>query len=162
MIAETQTNSSRRKLAIVAAAGIPLVAVGWVWVRTATRDRGAQLFQGRAPLIGRLVGHDDPLPAEVVQCKNCHGLEANPPPNPPKAGGEPALTETVGPKLGPSLLTRPVKRRGGPASRYTEDAFCRLLREGIDPAQIMIPQLMPRYTLTDAECNSLWSYLTAH
>lgn len=162
MIAESPTHSPRRKLAIVAAAGIPLMAVAWVWLRTSTRDRGAQLFQGRAPLIGRLVGHDDPLPSEVAQCKNCHALESEPPPKPAKAAATEALTETVGPKLGPSSLTRPAKRRGGPASEYTSDAFCRLLRDGVDPAEIMIPQLMPRYTLTDAECNALWSYLTLH
>ena len=161
MIAETQTHSPLRRLAIVAA-GIPLIAVAWVWHRTSTRDRGAQLFDGRTPLTGRLVGHDDPLPSEAVQCKNCHALESEPPPKPPKAGGALALTETLGPTLGPSSLTQPAQRRGGPVSEYTSDAFCRLLRDGVDPAEIMIPQLMPRYTLTDAECDSLWSYLTLH
>jgi len=161
MTAAAQTRSPLRKLAIVAAAGIPLVATTtWVWLRTSTRDRGAQLFHGQVPLTGHLVGHDDALPSEAVQCQNCHKLEADPPPKPAKPGEPPALAETVGPTLGPQLLTHLTQRRGGPASEYTADAFCRLLREGIDPTQIMIPQLMPRYTLTDAECNALWSYIT--
>jgi len=161
MTADVQTSSPLRKLAVVAAAGIPLVATStWVWLRASTRDRGAQLFHGQAPLTGQLVGHRDALPSEAVQCQNCHKLESEPPPKPVTAGEAPALAETVGPTLGPASLTRLTPRRGGPASEYTADAFCRLLREGIDPAQIMIPQLMPRYTLTDAECNALWSYIT--
>lgn len=161
MTADAQTSSTLRRLAIVAAAGIPFVATTtWMWLRSSTRDRGAQLFHGKVPLTGHLVGHPDALPSEAVQCQNCHKLEADPPPKPVQAGQSPALVETVGPTLGPTLLTQLAPRRGGPASEYTQDAFCRLLREGIDPSQIMIPQLMPRYTLTDAECKALWSYIT--
>jgi len=161
MMVKGQISSPLRKLAIALAAGVPLVlASTWFWLRTSTRDRGEQLFRGQAPLTAHLVGHRDALPNEAVQCQNCHKLEADPPPKPAQAGTEPALVETVGPTLGPALLTHLTPRRGGPASEYDADAFCRLLRDGIDPTQIMIPQLMPRYTLTDAECNALWSYIT--
>lgn len=161
MTAKGQTSSALRKLVIALAAGIPLIlATTWLWLRASTRDRGEQLFHGQVPLTGHLVGHHDALPSEVVQCQNCHKLEADAPPKPAPAGTPSALVETVGPTLGPVLLTHLTARRGGPASEYTPDAFCRLLREGIDPTQIMIPQLMPRYTLTDAECNALWSYIT--
>ena len=160
MTATGRTSSPRRKLAIALAVALPLIATTtWVWLQSSTRDRGEQLFHGQAPLTGHLVGHQDALPSEAVQCQNCHELESDPPPKPAQVGS-PALVETVGPTLGPGLLTHLTPRRGGPASEYTPDAFCRLLREGIDPTQIMIPQLMPRYTLTDAECNALWSYIT--
>jgi hypothetical protein len=57
-------------------------------------------------------------------------------------------------------LLSPQRRRGGPASRYDRDAFCRLLRKGIDPAYVMINEEMPRYTLDDADCAALWRFLT--
>ena len=163
MIAEARSGSRLRRLAAVVAAGVPMT-LALVWLRPSARERGSHLFHGTVPLTGRILGHDEPLPADAAQCKNCHGLESAPAaPSAPKQGETAALpAETVGPKLGPTSLTRAVKRRGGPASVYTADAFCRLVREGVDPAQIVIPQLMPRYTLSDAECNALWAYLTSN
>jgi len=157
-MAHVRSGSRLRRFAALAAAGGPLT-LALVWLRTLPREQGLQLFHGGVPLTARLLGHDEPLPPEAVRCENCHRLESDPSP-PEKSGGTAApLVETVGPKLGPSSLTTPVERRGGPASVYTAEAFCRLLRQGLDPAQVMIPQLMPRYTLSDAECNALWTYL---
>ena len=162
MIAKARSGSRLRRLAAVAAAGVPLT-LALVWLRASARERGSHLFHGSAPLTGRILGHDEPLPADAAQCQNCHRLESEPVASvAPKADQTTAQpVETVGPKLGPASLTRAAKRRGGPASAYTAEAFCRLLREGVDPAQIVIPQLMPRYTLSDAECNALWAYLTS-
>jgi hypothetical protein len=114
-------------------------------------ERGRKLFAGEAPLTGRMVGHEQALPPEVVRCSNCHQREA--------AGSAPASTKDFGPKLGALGLTRALPRRGGPPSSYNWGSFCRLLRDGIDPAYVMIPQTMPRYTLSDAECEAMWSYL---
>lgn len=141
-----------------AAAGIalPLTLLS-LWSLASARARGAELFDGSAPLSGRLSGHDELLPAEAVRCSNCHELETA------KRTRRSALSSTpvenVGPLLGPSSLTRAAKRRGGPPSLYTEQTFCRLLREGVDPAQIVIPQLMPRYELGEKDCEALWNHL---
>jgi hypothetical protein len=151
-------------LAVGAAAGMPPVRIS---PRDPARERGAQLFHGPAPLTGRLVGHADPLPPEAVRCNNCHGHESEPATATATATatakGLPSQpTENVGPTLGPASLTRATKRRGGPASRYTAETFCRLLRAGVDPKEIVIPQLMPRYTLNDTDCDALWNYLVLH
>jgi hypothetical protein len=163
MIAEARPGSRLKWLAAVAAAGVP-ITLAVLWLRTSTRERGSQLFHGEVPLTGRLTGHNEPLPPDSAQCQNCHSLESDPAAAAPKQAGAAAdlPVDKVGPKLGHGSLTRAAKRRGGPASVYTVDAFCRLLRDGVDPAQIVIPQLMPRYTVSDAECNALWSYLTSN
>lgn len=115
-------------------------------------ELGRRLYHGESTLQARMVSHAEALPQEAVRCTNCHQREA-----------EPALpnTENFGPRLGPLGLTKPVVRRGGPASRYDAKALCRLLRDGIDPAHVMIPQTMPRYTMTDQECEALWTFLTS-
>lgn len=134
---------------------------GWSWVLlvllfgcegapSAEGRLGRELFTGRRALIGRIVGHEDPLPADAVRCGNCHQTEA--------AGAGPAAQE-VGPRLGPGWLTGAIPRRGGPRSAYGLPSFCRLLRDGVDPAHVVIPQTMPRYTLTPAECEALWTFL---
>jgi hypothetical protein len=50
-------------------------------------------------------------------------------------------------------------RRGGPASRYDALSFCKVIREGLDPANVVINSAMPRYQVSDAQCTSLWSYV---
>jgi hypothetical protein len=161
MTARARSGSRLRKFATPAAAGLALTLASF-WLHTSDRERGSRLFHGGAALTGRLLGHVEPLPPEATRCENCHRLESDPP-RPAPTGNPPALAaETAGPKLGRSALTTTAKRRGGPASAYTADAFCRLLREGVDPVEIVIPKLMPRYTLTDAECNELWAYLISN
>jgi hypothetical protein len=109
---------------------------------------GQRMFFGETPLQGTIVGHERPLPAELVACANCH-----------PAGSRSALDTAIGPRLDKSTMTDTGWRRGGPPSRFTSTTFCRLLRTGVDPAYIVISRQMPRYDLRDDQCFSLWQYL---
>ncbi|MGF6527722.1 hypothetical protein [Variovorax sp. PvP013] len=108
---------------------------------------------GAAPVLhGRLAGHASDLPPQATRCVNCHA-----------AGGAAAspATAAFGPSLGPATLTRAVSRRGGPPSRYDAASLCRLLRDGIDPAWVMVDAAMPRYAVSDAQCEALWARLSS-
>jgi hypothetical protein len=107
---------------------------------------GEQLFVGREPLKGAIVGHEEALPAFASKCVNCHDLAAS-----DKAD--------YGSKLTRAALLEAAARRGGPPSRYEAGSFCRLLRTGIDPAHILILRAMPRYEIDDAQCLAIWNYL---
>lgn len=137
---------SASRIALVAGPVALGVAV-WGWgaaSRHAERQRGKELFETGVALKGHQSGDDTALPAEALRCQNCH------------APG----TQALGPLLSPSSLQTPRPRRGGPASRYDEASFCRLLAEGVDPMQIVIPKTMPRYAVSPEQCQELWSYLT--
>jgi len=112
--------------------------------------RGEALYQGKELLRGQIRGHDDVLPAEAVRCANCHSPQTE-----SRLSGKPL------PPIDAALLLEPRQRRGGPPSSYNESSFCKLLRTGTDPAYILIAREMPIYTLDDAQCASLWSFLTA-
>jgi hypothetical protein len=134
---------------------IALLAGFGTWaLRSATRGEslqlGQQLFGGDVALKGQMTGDDTSLPPEAVRCANCHGERENSGPS-----------ERLGPALEASSLLRPLPRRGGPASSYDLATFCRLLREGIDPAQVVIPKAMPRYAVTEQQCQALWAYVTS-
>ena len=136
----------------------------WFTERQARLDReaalqvqGRQLFHGEASTLGsvsgRLAGHTDDLPAMATRCANCHS-----------AGGGPDVPSTApefAPRLNREGLTQPLPRRGGPPSVYDATSLCKLLREGIDPAWVMIRQEMPRYAATDAQCTALWTFLVS-
>ncbi len=122
--------------------------------RSAEADRGERLFKGEVPLPGRIWGHESDLPTQASRCTNCHALAAGPAP----AASGPATP--LGPTLSAASLTTLQRRRGGPPSRFDEDAFCRLLRTGVDPAEIVLPRVMPRYMLSPAQCHELWQYLS--
>lgn len=107
-----------------------------------------------------MVAHTDPLPQQAVRCVNCHRPESGPTGSVAATDSAALATDKFAPALGPRLLTQSVARRGGPPSTYDRNSFCKLLREGVDPAHVMIPQAMPRYTLTDEECEALWLFLT--
>ncbi len=64
------------------------------------------------------------------------------------------------PRLTHNLLLLPRARRGGPPSHYGRGSFCKLLREGVDPAFVMLSVEMPRYTIDDVDCQALWHYVT--
>ena len=158
----------RRRIATLAVVLLALaMAVGWQWVqagRQATLARGAALFHDGAGLSGRVTGHTLLLPANAARCANCHqtgtpagSAAASAAGNPPPAAE--ALPGRLGPVLGRETLEQARPRRGGPASRYDGATFCALLRTGIDPAQVMIPQAMPRYDIANADCEALWRYL---
>lgn len=117
-------------------------------------ERGRQLYFGELPLAGRVSGHGTDLPPDAVRCINCHAAGSAP------AASAGAAAASFGPALNADMLTRPTPRRGGPPSRYDENALCKLLSSGIDPAYIIIPRNMPRYTLSAADCHALWSYLS--
>jgi len=123
-------------------------------------ERGAQLFLGELTLTARMVAHTDALPQQAARCANCHRPESTPTDSVSATDSAALATDKLGPALGPRALAQLVARRGGPPSSYDRRSFCRLLREGVDPAHVMIPQTMPRYTLTDEECEALWLFLT--
>lgn len=106
-------------------------------------SQGRAMYDGQKALSGQVIGHDDALPAAAARCINCH-----------------EGSTAIAPRLDASLLLKPQARRGGPPSRYDEAAFCRLLRDGLDPAFVQLPREMPRYAIETPDCNALWTYLT--
>ena len=130
------------------------LAIGWlatlqVGCGESARQKGQRLFIGEAPLTGRITGHGEPLPAGATRCINCH------------AAGTPTAdtTNSFGPGLSAASLQTPSARRGGPPSRFDAQSLCRLLRTGTDPAYIVIAQAMPRYSVSDEDCDALWAFL---
>ena len=112
-------------------------------------ELGRALFSGAWPLAAHIAGQDFALPRDAATCANCH--ESDPASRP---------SQSFGPPLGRPTLTRARARRGGPRSTYDGVTLCRALREGIDPAQVIIPQTMPRYAFTDQQCQALWAFLS--
>lgn len=127
-------------------AGVMVVACAAAmpaWTTWVAQGEGAALYEGRRPVAARLAGHQDGLPPEAVRCANCH--EGN---------------QAIGPALTAATLVDTRARRGGPPSRYDEAALCRLLREGIDPAFVVVARAMPRYEIDAAGCAALWAHLS--
>ena len=112
--------------------------------------RGAALWRGEQPLVGRIAGHDRALPPEAARCINCHT----------GATTSPDATQAA-PLLTAHHLREAVPRRGGPPSRFDEAGFCTLLRTGLDPAAVLLPRHMPRYEIGDADCAALWRHLVS-
>jgi hypothetical protein len=63
------------------------------------------------------------------------------------------------PALTAADLSTPRTRRGGPPSVFDASRLCALLRTGQDPAHVIISTTMPRYQISDEQCQALWSYL---
>lgn len=135
-------------LSVAAAVGV----VRWV---TGPEAHGARLFDGREPLAATLAGHATPLPAQTARCSQCHAGPATP----IAANSWPALP---GPPLDGQHLRAALSRRGGPPVAYELTTFCRALREGIDPAHVMLPRTMPRFDIDDRRCEALWTHLTGN
>lgn len=129
-------------------AGLLLAAAAPASLAEPATSRGLALFIGEAPLAGRIALHNDDLPSEVVRCANCHD-----------SARSPRVARTVAPPLTRGWLLAPRERRGGPASFYQQDSFCRLLQTGQDPARLVVNLQMPRYTLSERDCADLWRYL---
>src|SRR5204863_2269697 len=110
----------------------------------------------------RLSGHEIGLPTVATRCINCHAASGTAAggsaPDGPARGGLAAARPYASP-LSAEWLTLPRSRRGGPPSDYDLGRLCRLLRTGVDPAQVVISTVMPRYDATDAQCAALWQYL---
>ncbi|MGJ7485764.1 hypothetical protein ACSFA2_10910 [Variovorax sp. LT2P21] len=149
--------ATRTAIAVIVMA-LLLALATTVWVArnvTATEARGARLFDGREPLTATLSGHATPLPARTARCSQCHAG----PVTPLAANGWPALP---GPPLDSQHLRAALSRRGGPPVAYDLSTFCRTLREGIDPAHVMLPRTMPRFDIDDTRCEALWTHLTGN
>jgi cytochrome oxidase Cu insertion factor (SCO1/SenC/PrrC family) len=105
---------------------------------------GEWLYEGRQPLPARVA--EEPLAAQAAACKACHE----------SAGREGGI---AAPPLNRRTLQDQAPRRGGPPSSYTADSFCHALRTGADPAGVVLAEQMPRYTVSGAACQALWTYL---
>lgn len=133
-------------------AALACASLGWIAWDAAERERaglGARLYRGELALAGRIVGHEADLPAGASRCINCHGA----------ADGDTAAGATLAPRIGGGQLGAERSRRGGPPARYDATSLCRALRQGVDPAAIVLPRTMPRYELADVDCRALWAYL---
>jgi hypothetical protein len=122
-------------------------------------ELGRALFAGDRSLSARMVGHAFDLPPAAVVCANCHRRWVCPVVGADGDAGDGAGAQGFGSPLTPERLTRAMRRRGGPSSFYDRARFCRVLREGIDPAFVMIAQTMPRYAMSDPECEAMWAFL---
>jgi hypothetical protein len=121
-----------------------------------TPARGAQLYDGRIALSGRLRDHAEPLPADAVRCANCHE-----PSRQVAAESTVAVSNnSFAPRLDQASLTQFQARRGGPATRYDLANFCRVLRTSVDPGLVLLRKPMPQYALSDNDCQALWMYLS--
>ncbi|WP_232471109.1 cytochrome c [Caballeronia hypogeia] len=96
-------------------------------------------------MTAHLRDDDRPLPAWTTRCVNCHA-------------GTPTAKAFAPPLTHDSLLGE-TRRRGGPISHYDATAFCRAVKDGIDPTSIMLRKSMPLYRITDAECAALWRFV---
>jgi len=112
------------------------------------RAQGGALFRGELPLKGRIATHTSDLPTAVIRCANCHPVDG---------GG--TIRGSLAPRLDGRSLTELASRRGGPPARYDAASFCRLLRTGIDPNRIVNNMEMPRYDLSEPQCEALWAFL---
>ncbi|WP_260853946.1 hypothetical protein [Paraburkholderia sp. BCC1886] len=109
-------------------------------------DVGCAIFYGKRAVPAELRDDNRLLPGATTRCVNCHTRTASP--------------DSFAPPLTPGYLFAAASRRGGPASSYDEPAFCRVLREGIDPADVMLRKAMPHYRISDPDCKALWHFLT--
>lgn len=135
-------------LPAAAAPTAPTAPIAPIAPESTLRAQGEALWRGERPLAGQIAGHAQAMPAAALRCVNCHG-------------GGPGAAPGGAPRLDAATLTRPLARRGGPPSAYDEQAFCRLLRTGIDPAAVLLPREMPRYRIDDRDCAALWRHLVA-
>lgn len=124
-------------------------------------DAGAALYSGTVAMQAHLAGDTDALPVVATRCINCHELAAGAATSAPSvaAGQRPAGAGSYAAALNRTWLVMPQTRHGGPATQYDAASFCTLVRTGEDPAHVLIPPVMPRYDATDAQCESLWTYL---
>jgi len=120
---------------------------------TKAQARGEALFHGALAMPAQLATHQALLPPLATRCSNCHEV---PTATPGRAAADPRPFANV---LDRASLDAARSRRGGPPSRFDATRLCTLLRTGVDPAQVMLPETMPRYQATDAQCFDLWAYL---
>jgi hypothetical protein len=107
---------------------------------------GCAILNGQHAVAAHLRDDNQPLPTWTTRCVNCHT------PAEPAAAFAPPLT--------PSYLLDAKSRRGGPPSRYDAVAFCRTLKDGVDPVNVVLRKAMPHYQISDVECTALWRFVT--
>ncbi|HET9643435.1 MAG TPA: hypothetical protein VFP68_08775 [Burkholderiaceae bacterium] len=130
---------------------VPAVTIAMLLAAACVRaGTGEALYAGDLPIGARLRGDAQLLPPTATRCINCH--EAGP--------GQAPSSRTYAPRLDRETLLHPLARRGGPQSAYDEPSFCRAVREGIDPANMLLRRSMPQYAADDAQCESLWRFLS--
>ena len=125
--------------------GVGLGLALWATLSAAQTGIGQALYDRGDGAAARLRGDAMVLPVDAARCANCH-----------EPSRRPAQTDAAfGPRLD-GLLTQPLPRRGGPPAAYDQAGFCKLLRTGIDPAQILVRRAMPVYDISDGSCAELW------
>jgi hypothetical protein len=107
---------------------------------------GCLIFNGQHAIPAHLRDDDRPLPDWTTRCVNCHTQTG-------------AAAAYAPPLTAESLLVAE-RRRGGPPSNYDSVTFCRAVKDGIDPSEVLLRKAMPQYQISDAECTALWQYLT--
>ncbi len=133
---------------------------------------GRAMFLGETALLARLATQQQALAATASRCINCHSAPGLRPatgtaPVPSAStsnstrNGAGASPASYGPALNSAALLQPQARRGGPPSRYDAASLCRVLRDGVDPAGVMLNPAMPRYGVDDVQCRQLWTLLTS-
>ena len=143
---------------ILAAAG----AGAWWWYQQAQQSEGEALFRGEQPLPAHLAGQTMPLPAMATRCINCHETRQPAALTDGASGASGAvIARTYASPLSAVWLKEARLRHGGPATAYDAQSLCQVLRNGIDPAKVMVSTVMPRYDATEAQCTALWAYLTS-
>jgi hypothetical protein len=111
-----------------------------------SKDLGCAIFYGQHSVEAQLRDDDHLLPGSTTRCANCHS--------------QTGPGDAFAPPLTAGNLFPAKSRRDGPASNYDQEAFCRALREGIDPANVMLRKAMPHYRISDTECAALWHFVT--
>lgn len=138
-----------RHLAARSAIGLALVAIACPVNAAQSCDPsalGCLIFSGQHAIAAHLRDDDRPLPDWTTRCVNCHTQTG------PASAFAPPLTA--------DYLLAATRRRGGPPSNYDPTTFCRAVRNGIDPAEVLLRKAMPQYQISDAECTALWQFLT--
>lgn len=149
-----------RRAMLVVAFGLPVPALAGL---TPSQLRGEQLFVGSAALPGRVHGHVVALPVAATRWINCHAQTQQSRSATARAGANVGLAPasvTVAPALKEARLSELRVRLGGPKTRYDAALLCRVLRHGVNSAQVVVPTTMPRYDASDAQCEDLWNYLS--
>lgn len=93
------------------------------------------------PIEAQIEGSPQTFEATLFACAGCHGGSGE--------GRREGGTLTADIRFG-----RLQKRRA-----YTEESFCRALRQGLDPAGQPLARAMPRYLLEPEQCGALWQHL---
>ena len=116
----------------------------------AEESRGKALFHGEIELDAKLAYTQMPLATPASRCVNCHTVGC----------GTTQAELGSPPELGSARLLQKMVRITGPAVDYDLPSFCKVLREGLNPAYVSLAANMPIFDVGDADCQALWRYLT--